>query len=689
MSVRLRWAPIEGVNLYQLMVYDRTAAETAMDDLVEGSSFDFYLPEDRAGHDLVMRVRALKEDGPGKWSEFRPLPLDLLLGERRGPASPLTPADDPGLLLVFTIDTECSVLRQPNPDPNRVVDELIFGDLGDGGTPGGIGLHMDLLEHFGFRGCFFVDVLMEFEHGQEALERVVDAIIRRGHEIELHVHPEHLRWSRSSQVASLAREVASGAAMRDQDVFRRLMELSVDLFERRLGRPPLAYRAGGFRIADIHFPVLDEFGIQIDSSVQPWFKSQVSDWMRARSQPFRIGRTLEAPPTYFILDEKPGAWETRGFTPNPYLGDPVPSFGSPAGAPPRVLTFLSHSFELLCRRESDVPEAVEAFARRLRAVTAGHHSEQYSGGRRRAVRTFGPDIDDALVAAVTGTLRRVADQPAARCITYAELAAVADRFWPGVTHPPTDPVPTLDRRRGVTGVVGTRVYGSGLLTHLAARGPAPQGSRAGGQSGGGEGAHRKGLKRVRFRPLGVAPAAHRGALPVLAEVLFPVAAIAVVAEELGARLWRGLPWDGATFKAWLGERGFEVVAERAVPRPAEQLAALEPFVEKLVWLDRVELETAVLELELRPRAATASQATGIARVDPTTLPAAAADLYASLQPGEETHIEIGEDSIPATRTTRLLALLRAGLEIIGREGDEYTLIRPLDLADIRRFAGLA
>ena len=45
------------------------------------------------------------------------------------------------------------------------------------------------------------------------------------------------------------------------------MEVSVDLFERRTGQRPLAYRAGGFRINDSHFGVLEEFGIGIDSSI--------------------------------------------------------------------------------------------------------------------------------------------------------------------------------------------------------------------------------------------------------------------------------------------------------------------------------------------------------------------------------------------------------------------------------------
>lgn len=597
--------------------------------------------------------------------------------------------DRAGLLLVFTVDTECSVLRQPNPDPDRVVDELIFGDFGDGGRPGGIGLHMDMLERFGFRGCFFVDVLMEFEHGQAALERTVEAILARGHEVELHVHPEHLQGSRDPRVERAGAGLHGGRVWEDRDLFRRLMELSAELFEQRVGRPPLAYRAGAYRVTDIQLAVLAELGIRIDSSIQPYFNSRVSDWMRMRTQPFRVGEVLEAPPTYLVLDERPGDWETRAFAPNPHLGDPVAAFPTAPDGPPRVATFVSHSFQLLRRRESDDPAAIETFAQRLRAAMPEELTGRYLHASQRAVRTFGPDVAEDFAAAVEGLLGAVAERPDAHCVTYAELAAVADRFWPSEAHPPTDSLPTIDRNHGTTGATGTRVYGPGLLTHLAERGARDAKPAAGERGGGGEEiVHRPGDRRLRFRPLGVAPPARRGALPPLAEVLFPVATIEDLAGELGVPPLRGLPWDAATFKAWLRERGFEVVAERAVPRPPAELAALEPFAEKLAWLDREALETEVLELELRPAAEASGPPEGVAHVDPMALPAAATELYESLHPGEKTRLRIPELSHPATRTTRILALLRAGLEIVSREDDEYTLIRPLDLSDIRRFAGL-
>jgi hypothetical protein len=632
--------------------------------------------------------------------------------------------DDAGLLLVFTIDTECSVVRQPNPDPDRVVDELIFGDFGNGTRPAGIGLHMDLLEHFGFRGSFFVDVLMEFEHGQHALERTVEAIVARGHEVELHVHPEHLWSSPEPRVERLVKDLSGGRAAYDQDVFRRLMELSVDLFERRVGRPPVAHRAGAYRIADTQFPVLEEFGIRIDSSVQPYFNSQVSDWMRTRTQPFRIGNVLEIPPSYLVLNERPGEWETRGLTPNSNLGDPILALPAEASGPPRVLTFVSHSFQLLSRYDSEEPEEVEAFAQRLQSSLPADLVDRLLRESSRAVRTFGEQVDEGLVAAVSDILRRVADRPGARCATYADLAAMADRFWPDERHAAIDPVPLIDRNRGVASLSGSRVFSSDLLSHLARRSRASTPSAidggedwiAGCENGDAAELRQRLLAlaaelgpgkrlRVHLRTLGVAPPHKRGTLPPLAEVLFPAAAIRKVAGEVGADTWEGLPWDVPTFAVWLAEGGFEIVGERRLPRAQDELTAMKPFAEKLKWLDRTELETEALEIELRcgrpegvepsppPFQAVADEPVSKsvslpACVDPASLPATAAALYDSMHPGQELRLTIAEEPSPASRTTCLLALLRAGLEIIDRNQSDYRLLRPIELSDIRRFAGL-
>jgi hypothetical protein len=725
MEALLTWNPVEGASAYRLMVYDRTDAQTVFDEIVTGPSHEVPIPDGRDNHDLVMRTRPLLGEGWSDWTAFQPLPREIVLGKRRDPVPPVSTDDEVGLFLMFTIDTECSVLRQPNPDPDRVVDELIFGDFGNGGPPGGIALQMDLLEHFGFRGCFFVDVLMEYEHGRQALERTIEAIVERGHEVELHVHPEHLEWSADPDATSVAAELRGGG-VQPQDVFRHVLELGVDLFERRVGRPPVAYRAGAYRISDMHFPVLEDFGIRIDSSVQPYFNSRVADWMRTRTQPFRVGGVLEIPPTFVLLNDRPDAWETRGLAPSFGLGDPVSTLPASPNAPPLVATLVSHSFQLLRCRESRERDAIEAYEARLRLGLPADTADRMLRRPLNTTRTFGEEVDEGLVAHVATILRRIADRPDARCITYGEVAGMIDRHWPTERFPRVDPIALLNRQQGVASATGTRVFSQGLLSHLAAR-QAPSsspGKRADPdqlceleRDGVVELRDRldsavAGLEpgralRLRLRTLGIASPGRRGALPPLAEVLFPIEALRAVAEGMGAVAGRGVPWDAPTFSAWIERCGFEILSERRIPRGPEEIETLDRFAEKLSCLDPLELRTEALEVELRrslpaqpdpqldrrqliaPRnglsAATAEMPAGIA---PGSLPVVAAELHESMHPGQELLMTVPDDPQPATRTTLLLALMRAGLEVLDHNGSTYRLMRPVDLPDIRRFAGV-
>ena len=372
------------------------------------------------------------------------------------------PESGPGLLLFFTIDTEGSILRQRNPDPKRIVDEMIFGDYGTGAR-GGIGLHMDLLERYGFRGSFFVDVLMEYQFGREGLERTIDAILSRGHEVQLHVHDSHLAWSDDPALQSLSR----GLLGKDADQFRSLMEVSVDLFERRTGQRPLAYRAGGFRINNSHFGVLDEFGIGFDSSIMVYENSQVSDWMLTRTQPFRIGGVLELPLTWLLIRDDRAAPSTRVFAPNPTAGDPISDIPRARSGLPRVATYISHSFQLMQEDRDASPAAIDALSQRIRAKVTPEEADRHLSTLGTNMRIYDGTLDEGLISSVERILQRVAERSDARCTTYGEFVGIAEKFGREERDEPVDPVPALDRPNGLRTLTGTRIYTSAFLTKLS------------------------------------------------------------------------------------------------------------------------------------------------------------------------------------------------------------------------------
>src|SRR5947209_8800299 len=180
--IRLEWTRAPTAGAYRLQIHDPTTVRMVLDEVVSDAAAAIDADGIDLGHNLRFRVQARHGGDWSLWQDWRPMPLSAVL------ESPLTQPDGeadqpPSVLLMFTIDTECPIHRMRHPDLARAPDELIFGDVGTGQKLG-IDLHMDLLEHFGHRGCFFVEVLMEHQFGQAALERVLEAILSRGHEVE-------------------------------------------------------------------------------------------------------------------------------------------------------------------------------------------------------------------------------------------------------------------------------------------------------------------------------------------------------------------------------------------------------------------------------------------------------------------------------------------------------------------------
>jgi hypothetical protein len=661
----LRW---EGVSPHhRLEISDQTSGRKVLDQVVLGTTFSYAPAPAERGHDLVMRVRGWRDDDWEEWTDWQPLPLRVMLGEEREPPPPIATDTDAGLLLVFTIDTEGFLARQLDPNPATTVDELIFGDFGNG-EGNGIGLHMDLLEHFGYRGCFFVDVLSAYQYGEDNLKRAVEAIMERGHEVELHVHDEHLRNSDDPAIRALAGDLMA----KDRDGFRDILALGVETFERLTGRQPIAYRAGGYRITDEHFPALEELGIKIDSSVNAYLNSRVDEWMRTRTQPYWIGDILEAPPSWTLVRDDRAAQETRAFAPNATAGDPVSTMPSSSTGVPRVATYVSHSSELMFSDRELSGEGLKAWERNVRDRVPEGIAEKAVQAVTANPRLVNGTVNEELVYRVAGLIRRIADRDDARCVTYSELREIADRFPRDRRREPVDPVPAIDRPHGAATVTGTRVYSEALLDHLssfdgAGRTPSPGGEDAittlvnadvawkgsdvavidedspdvsgwlgrrkvarvehlDEPKGSGEFdvvAWPSGFERHSATELGdrldAAAAMLRdgGSLVLRARTL----GVAPKHERNGEPALTELlfpaaaqrsadvtAWDAATFASWFEASGFQVVAERRVARSGVEMKSLHRFADKLAAIPGQELLTGAVDFTLR-RAETAAAAT--------------------------------------------------------------------------------
>src|SRR6266850_455899 len=169
----------------------------------------------------------------------------------------------------LTFDTECSLGGAwENPSYRPVhPDRAILGKMSSGyyGTP----RIMDLLEENGLRGTFFVEVFASLNGYRSDLAKAYSEILRRGHDVQLHLHPVHYYyWMLQEGRISLdqipvEKDMIGTLAPETQ---LEMLQMGVSLFEEMVGRAPIAFRAGNFGAGSITLDMLEKVGIRFDSS---------------------------------------------------------------------------------------------------------------------------------------------------------------------------------------------------------------------------------------------------------------------------------------------------------------------------------------------------------------------------------------------------------------------------------------
>ena len=201
------------------------------------------------------------------------------------------------LRVYFTVDTETSIGGAwDKAGPPLPLARTVFGENGSGTY--GVPLIMDILEEHGFAATFFVEVFCSYHLGLETVANAFQCIQRRGHDVQLHLHPVHrFYW-----------EFLQGGPRREQDLMfqfspdeqRALIHDGVELFSKLSGRTPRAYRAGCYGASEVTLSALRENGILIDSSYNLSFLDNTCGFrLRPLNAPQMIEGVMEFPVTNF------------------------------------------------------------------------------------------------------------------------------------------------------------------------------------------------------------------------------------------------------------------------------------------------------------------------------------------------------------------------------------------------------
>lgn len=445
------------------------------DILLDEARFgDFPLPEDLAPRGANLRYRFLRYDHAekrwvdlGGYTSFIYCPIERFIHSEDQSQSSLRYGTRPRPYL-FTIDVEVNMRYQRMPDPATVVNEHVFGVTPRGG-PTGYGIHyiMDALDARGMKGTFFVDVLMEHQVGENGTRRTIDAILSRGHDVQLHMHPNpNLYFSDSPTLRALG---LNFARHRDVDSFRGAMDLAVESYLRFTGMQPIAFRSGSYIFRDEFFPVLKEFGIQVDSSIYAFKNFHASGWMRTRTTPFIHSSGILEVPITWMQTEIMGKSNVLQHT---------LKLGSQAG---QVLTgmqefwrryplpqvTLIHSYSLLKELKDASDEARQAWNGGLASLL----SEELYKTCHLGNSTTKTTMDGAYlerIHSLNSLLDTLASDETIRTYTFSEIAGMDRQYL--VLDSAVDPVIRYDVSAGLAEEIGLQRYSSSYLQHLDVEG---------------------------------------------------------------------------------------------------------------------------------------------------------------------------------------------------------------------------
>lgn len=166
---------------------------------------------------------------------------------------------------LITIDTELSLaLHQQGVSGEDNLRSSVFGICDEGEF--GIVYQMERMDAYGLKGIFFVDPMPALAFGTDIVRQIVEPILERGHDVQLHIHTEWLEFIEAQPVGELrGRSIGDFPYEAQVTLLKLARQLLMDA-----GAPePMAFRAGNYGASDDTLRALAEIGMAYDTSFNP------------------------------------------------------------------------------------------------------------------------------------------------------------------------------------------------------------------------------------------------------------------------------------------------------------------------------------------------------------------------------------------------------------------------------------
>lgn len=227
-----------------------------------------------------------------------------------------------------------------------------------GATPAGdVGIfhQMDVFDRHGLKAVFFVDPMPALLWGTGAIADVVEPILTRGHDVQLHLHTEWLAIAGDVNPLGVSR----GPNLKDYsfDEQCRLLELATDLLMDAGAPRPAAFRAGNYGANDDTLRALAQVGFTHDSSHPPGLMEGACEIALGEEHRVPIKRhgVVEVP--IGCIGDAFGGLRHAQLTALSYR-EIIAALRHARKQGEESFTIVSHGFELLCRKRTRVNKVV-------------------------------------------------------------------------------------------------------------------------------------------------------------------------------------------------------------------------------------------------------------------------------------------------------------------------------------------
>lgn len=149
--------------------------------------------------------------------------------------------------VLISIDTE-------GPTGSDPVKHMIYGEVSDG-TRYGIDMLMDVFDKYQVKGIFFVDMAEAWDYGKEKILGVVSHIKERGHDVGVHIHPDHM--------ADRNRRYLWEYTFDEQ---KEIIGKCTELYQENFHEHPLYFRAGRYGADNNTLDIISSLGYRYDFS---------------------------------------------------------------------------------------------------------------------------------------------------------------------------------------------------------------------------------------------------------------------------------------------------------------------------------------------------------------------------------------------------------------------------------------